>query len=106
LGFAPRCAFYRFRESFSDVAGYDIACHNSVPDEAIQLVRGWLANSLGKIMYGAGRIKGELREFESQLPVMAEEFAPHPDQVSFTDICYLMREWIRETRVGLRPDKA
>jgi hypothetical protein len=87
---------YRFRESLSDVAGYDIACHNSFPDQVIQLVRDWLANSLGKTMYGASKLRSEFQEFEGQLPVMTRDFAPHADQIGFTDLCYLIREWIRQ----------
>ena len=46
-------------------------------------------------MYGAARLQSEFREFESQLPGMVADFASHPDQTSFTDICHLTKEWIR-----------
>jgi hypothetical protein len=87
---------YRFRESLSDFAGYDIVCHNSSPDQAIRLVRDWLRNSIGKKMYGSTRLQAEFLQFEKKLPDMAEEFAPHPDQINFTDLCPLIGEWIRE----------
>jgi hypothetical protein len=85
----------RIHKSLSDFVGFDIACHNSSPERAIQLVRDWLANSLEKRMYGAGKLQSEFRQFESQLPLMAEYLKSHPDQIDKTDICYLVREWIR-----------
>jgi hypothetical protein len=87
---------WRFRESLSDFAGYDVVCHNGSPDRVMQLVRDWLSNSLRKTMYGASRLQTEFQEFESRLPAMAEEFAPHPDQIGFTDLCHLIGDWIRE----------
>jgi len=93
---------YRFRDSLSDFAGYDISCHNASADQVIQVVRDWLANSLEKTMYGASRRQKEFREFESQLADMAEEFAPHPDQIGFTDLCHLIRDWVLEPSPAVR----
>lgn len=93
---------HRYRESFSDFAGYEVACHEGSVDRVILVVRDWLANSLEKRMYGAAKLQTEFRKFESQRPEMAREFAPHADQVGFTDICHLIREWIREAFAAVR----
>jgi hypothetical protein len=87
---------WRFHKSLSDFAGYDVVCHNASPAGVIRLVRDWLSNSLGKTMYGASKLQTEFLEFESRLPDMAEEFAPHADQICFTDLCHLTGDWIRE----------
>ena len=66
----------RFHKALSDFSGYDVVCHNGSPGQVIQLVRDWLANSLGKTMYGASKLQTEFLEFELQMSAMAEEFAP------------------------------
>lgn len=84
----------RFRASVSDFAGYDIAPHNNSPQETVKVVRNWLATALSQTLYGSLKVQEEFRRFEAVLPIMAAEFAPHPDQIPYTDLCDLIRRWV------------
>lgn len=84
----------RFRDSLSDFAGYDIACHHGSPGETVQLLRDWLANSRAQITYGGVKLQADFRAFEADLPTLATDFAPHPDQITYSDLCHLIRTWI------------
>lgn len=86
----------RFRDSVSDFAGYDIVPHHNSPEEIVKVVRDWLATTLSQTLYGPLRLQQEFQRFEAVLPSMAAEFAPHPDQIHYKDLCEMIRRWVLE----------
>ena len=90
---------YRYHRYISDIAGQDIRSHDNRPREAIRRVRDWLQAAPGKSAIPGGEmIWNKYRQFQRELPVIAEEAELDPGQLTFIDYLQLVINWLKEHR--------
>lgn len=86
---------YRYQKYLSDLAGQDIETHAGRPEDAMRVIRAWLQNAAGEQVVGPVWLGRFWSEFNADLEKLASERGCSPEQLSFEDLSYLMREWIR-----------
>jgi len=87
---------YRYRAFLSDISGQDIRSHNSSPDQAITVVRNWLATtSRRKRVPGPKAIRRRFAGFAAALPTLCEEAQLDRHDVQFVEYVTLAEEWIK-----------
>jgi hypothetical protein len=90
---------YRYQRYISDIAGQDIRSHENSPRKAIRRVRDWLQSAPGKVAIpGGAMIWNKYRQFQRELPVIAEEAELDPGQLTFIDYLQLVINWLKEHR--------
>jgi hypothetical protein len=90
---------YRYHRYISDIAGQDIRSHDNRPCNAIRRVRDWLQAAPGKAAIpGGAMIWNKYRQFQRELPVIAEEAELDPGQLTFIDYLQLVINWLQEHR--------
>ena len=90
---------YRYHRFISDIAGQDIRSHENSPRKAIRRVRDWLQSSPGKAAIPGGTmIWNKYRQFQRELPVIAEEAELDPEELTFIDYLQLVINWLKEHR--------
>jgi hypothetical protein len=88
---------YRYRNFISDVSGQDIHAHGADPNRAIIEVRNWLA-SKGGILPGGTTIQKHYARFVTMLPAMCQALALDSDELTFTDLSWVINRWLISTR--------
>ena len=90
---------YRYQRFISDIAGQDIRAHGNSPRLVIRRVRDWLQSAPGKAASPGGvMIWNKYRQFQRELPVIAEEAELDPAQLTFIDYLQLVINWLKEHR--------
>ncbi len=90
---------HRYQRYISDIAGQDIRSHENSPRKAIRRVRDWLQSAPGKAAIpGGAMIWNKYRQFQRELPVIAEEAELDPGQLTFIDYLQLVINWLKEHR--------
>src|SRR5438874_5665107 len=90
---------YRYQRFISDIAGQDIRSHENSPRKAIRRVRDWLQSAPGKAAIpGGAMIWRKYRQFQRELPVIAEEADLDPEELTFIDYLQLVINWLKEHR--------
>lgn len=90
---------YRYQRYISDIAGQDIRSHENSPRNAVRRVRDWLQSAPGKaVIPGGAMIWNKYRQFQRELPVIAEEAELDPGQLTFIDYLQLVINWLKEHR--------
>jgi hypothetical protein len=92
---------YRYQKFISDIAGQDIATHNSDSAVLITKIRDWLngAGSSGPLP-GGPAIVARYEFFRDELPEICNRFRLLPDKLTFRDRVYVIREWLRSQADG------
>lgn len=86
---------YRYRNFCSDIAGQDIASHNSNPRDAIRAVRDWLSTHRTSVQMPGGKAIFERYDrFRGQLPVQAADFHLDTTELTFGDYTKLLVAWL------------
>jgi len=90
---------YRYQRYISDIAGQDIRSHENSSRKAIRRVRDWLQSAPGKAAIpGGAMIWRKYRQFQRELPVIAEEADLDPEELTFIDYLQLVINWLKEHR--------
>ena len=90
---------YRYHRFISDIGGQDIRSHENSPRRAIRRVRDWLQSAPGKATIpGGDKIWRDYRQFQRELPVIAEEAQLDPTQLTFIDYHQLVISWLKVHR--------
>ena len=90
---------YRYQRYISDIAGQDIRSHENSPRKAIRRLRDWLQSAPGKAAIpGGAMIWRKYRQFQRELPVIAEEADLDPEELTFIDYLQLVINWLKEHR--------
>lgn len=88
---------YRYQAFISDIAGYDIRCHNNNSNDLISCVRNWLNDASRRRTIPGGRaISRRFHAFESDLPRMCAEVPIEIDELTFNDYSQVISEWLKE----------
>ena len=88
---------YRYRKFISDIAGQDISAHGGEPEQAIRLVRNFLANFAPKdvILPGGDKTVERYRQFRRDLPTVCADLHLDPAQLTFGDLTRLILGWMK-----------
>ena len=90
---------YRYQKFISDLAGHDIRSHAGDPDQAIAVVRNWLATASQRtnIPGGAEAVK-RYRRFRDDLPRLCQEAGLQTEALTYIDLSNLIVRWLRMSR--------
>ena len=87
---------YRFQKFISDISGQDVVSHEKSPEEVVKVVRDWLRTSSGRqTIPGGGIIWRRYRDFQRNLPQVAQRFRLEVEDLIFNDYTYIVAEWLR-----------
>lgn len=88
---------YRYQKFISDLNGIDPRAHNNVQKNIIRICRDWLiVNSKRSTIPGDSVIINNYKSFQKQLPKIATTAGLNPKDLKFTDLCYIIEEWLKE----------
>jgi hypothetical protein len=86
---------YRYQRFISDIAGQDVQSHAGDPRRAILVVRNWLRNVTGRSsLPGGAEINRRYLQFHEHLPTMCRDLRLDVDELTFTDLTYLVAAWL------------
>jgi hypothetical protein len=87
---------YRYQKFISDISGQDIATHNGDRAVLITKIRDWL-NSAGTSgpLPGGAAIVARYELFRDELPEICKRVSLLPDKLTFRDLVYVIREWLK-----------
>ncbi|HEV7589242.1 MAG TPA: hypothetical protein VGO40_14095 [Longimicrobium sp.] len=87
---------YRYQTFCSDLAGHDIRAHGGAEDEVIRAVRNaaqtWMPD---RSFPGARTMFDRYSRFVQSLPRLASRIALDPDELTFSDLSFLIARWLR-----------
>jgi hypothetical protein len=90
---------FRYRASMSDISGQDIHAHGGVSDRAITELRNWLAtHSRPNLLPGGANLVTRYKRFQTQTPEICAALRLDPGELTYSDYCHLIREWIQGDR--------
>ena len=86
---------YRFQKFISDIAGQDIAAHQSDPDEAIRALRTWLSAvpRRGRLPGGSAIVR-RYHDFRGQLAGILAGLQIEPWEMTFADYAKIVAVWL------------
>lgn len=86
---------FRYQTYLSDLAGVDIKAHLNNPHRLIQIVNDWLRNQPDDPDFPGGKdISRLFTKFETELPRFAARRGHNPEELSFTVLTQLIRQWL------------
>jgi hypothetical protein len=86
---------YRYQQFISDIAGQDIATHDSDPRMLIVKIRDWLNAAGTAQLPGGPAIANRYDLFRSDLPAICRQLKFMPDTLTFPDLVYVIRAWLK-----------
>jgi hypothetical protein len=90
---------YRYQAFCSDLAGHDIRAHGGAENEVVRVVRDaaqtWIP---GRTLPGARAMFDRYSRFVESLPRLASRVALDPDNLTFSDLSFLIARWLRKNR--------
>lgn len=88
---------FRYQRALSDVAGQDIRAHGCEPQQASRETRAWLSHHTGRgaQIPGAAAIWTMDREFQAELPDLANASMRDSRDLTFLERRHLATEWLR-----------
>ena len=90
---------YRYQKFISDIAGHDIRAHRGQPDQAIFVVRNWLASASKRDQLpGGAAVVGRYNRFRQDLPQRCKEAQLEPDAMTFSDLSNVIATWLKTSR--------
>ena len=92
---------YRYQKFISDISGQDIQPHYGSFRTAIRRVRDWLnaASDPSILKPGGDLMVKRYEKFLLDLPAQCAAVHLKPDELTFTDIVYLISGWLQENPV-------
>jgi hypothetical protein len=87
---------YRYQKFISDISGQDIRGHNNNPEEAISIIREWLAHVSNKTIPGPKFHIERYKLFKGELSSRCKRYDWDYDKITFTEYKRLIMEFIRE----------
>ena len=87
---------YRYQRYISDIAGQDIRAHGGKPEEAIRVVRNFLATFSPRdvVLPGGDRIIARYEQFRSELPETCSDLHLDPTELMFGDLTRFILGWM------------
>ena len=90
---------YRYQKFISDIAGQDIRAHGGDADQAIRVVRNWLATgSKRQGIPGGEAVVDHYHRFVADLPRLCQEAELNADKLTFSDLSDLITVWLKTSR--------
>jgi hypothetical protein len=90
---------YRYQKFISDIAGHDIRSHAGDPDQAIAVVRNWLATASNRTnIPGGAEVVKRYKRFRDDLPRLCQEASLQPDTLTYIDLSNLIVGWLKMSR--------
>lgn len=90
---------YRYQKFISDLAGYDIRCHNNESERVITVVRNWLNSASGrKTIPGGGNILRRYKLFNLDLPAICKDIPITIKELTYNDYSNFMLSWLKQNR--------
>lgn len=92
---------YRYQKYMSDIAGQDIRAHGGKAEEAIKVVRNFLASHspADVILPGGDRIGARYRRFRNDLPQACAELHLDASDLMFGDLTRFILGWMRANQL-------
>lgn len=82
---------YRYQKFISDIAGQDIAVHQTDPDNVIKRIRNWLA-AYNTPLPGGTAIVARYATFRKALPKICKHLKLSPDELEFNDLVHVIKQ--------------
>jgi len=90
---------YRYQKFISDIAGHDIRSHGGDPNQAITVVRNWLATASRRVnIPGGAEVVARYKRFCDDLPRLCQEANLQPDALTFIDLSNVVVGWLKTSR--------
>ena len=86
---------YRFQRSISDLAGMDIHEHGGKPENAVRLVRNWLANASSRKLPSPEECILNYKEFRRDLPTICRANQFDISKIPYGDFQSIIIAWLR-----------
>lgn len=88
---------YRYQAFISDIAGNDIRSHQNSVENVITHVRNWLNDASGrKTIPGGKKILKRYKDFQCDLPKIANAADLELDEMTYNDYSNFVSEWLKE----------
>ena len=90
---------YRYQAFCSDLAGHDIRAHCGAEHEVVRAVRDAAQTwTPGRSLPGARAMFERYSRFVESLPGLASRIALDPDELTFSDLSFLVARWLRTNK--------
>lgn len=86
---------YRYQTYISDIAGQDIQAHENTPAGAILQVRRWLRSSTDIPLRAGSAVYNRYQRFIADIPTVCEELALDAEDLTFSDLSFVIAAWLR-----------
>ncbi len=88
---------HRFQKFISDIAGQDIAGHESRPEHAIRAVRDWLRDSAPRSRHipGGAEISARYERFRRELPRLCRTIKVRREELTYVDYTHTISLWLK-----------